>query len=196
MLSLPRKRLSLIIVSLVCFVLIVVIVFAFVRYGSLTFSPVTEQQAMDRLDQTKAVTSLSLFVTDGCSGNVSSGWTEVVNTLSAVSTRFADSYAETTTIPFEAACIEHDRAYHTGEGGYIGRLRADMQLRADIIEYAIANTEEIQSRTGLRESVQVIHLYEQLADAIYHAVRLGGAPCSGKPYAWGYGYNAGNCLGE
>jgi hypothetical protein len=34
--------------------------------------------------------------------------------------------------------------------------------------------------------------YAAIADAIFAAVRLGGAPCSGLSWRWGYGFP--NCL--
>lgn len=74
-------------------------------------------------------------------------------------------------LPFEACCITHDRVYHAGgaettaRAGYDARLRADIALQACVAE------------TG----GQVI------ADAMYQAVRLGGQPCSGLSWRWGYG---------
>jgi hypothetical protein len=40
---------------------------------------------------------------------------------------------------------------------------------------------------GLSEA-QVRLVYESIGAAMYHAVRLGGRPCTGLPWRWGYGY--------
>jgi hypothetical protein len=33
-------------------------------------------------------------------------------------------------------------------------------------------------------------IYQGIADLMYRAVRLGGIPCSGLPWRWGYGWPA------
>lgn len=167
-----------------------------VFFGTLTFSPATEAEQMNLLTDTKAQYPLDEFVTDGCSGNVSAGWKGVTAELSKVSERFADTYQDVATVPFEAACITHDRAYHTGEGGYVGRLRADNQLRTQIIEYGIEHAQDIKDRAKLGTEAEAVFLYETIAGAVYRAVRIGGAPCTGELYAWGYGYNQGSCTSE
>lgn len=161
--------------------------------SSLTFSVHGEIAAMEQLEEQKLRGERSVFVSDGCSGNISQIWQRSVTSLSSLSTQFADAYQSASTLPFEAACIEHDRLYHAGEGGYAGRLVADMQLRRDIIEYAIAHSDEIKARTGIEERARVLQLYEIVADTMYQGVRIGGVPCTGKPYAWGYGYGGGSC---
>jgi hypothetical protein len=164
-----------------------------VFFRTLTLNPATEARAMERLEQAKQTATLQPFVSDGCSANVSKNWQIVVQEISDHSESFASTYNEMQTIPFQPACIKHDRAYHNGVGGYIGRLEADNQLRSDIIAYGIANTESIRSRTNLNTDEEAIFLYELMAEAVYRSVRLGGAPCTGEPYAWGFGYNNGNC---
>lgn len=165
----------------------------FVFFHSLTFSPVAEVKQMQQLEQAKRLYPLTLFVSDGCSGNVSQNWKIVVEQLSDTSQSFAQTYKGAENIPFEYACVEHDKVYHAGNGGYTGRLQADLQLRSEIISYGIENASVIQARTQLDTPEEAIFLYEKLAEAIYRGVRLGGAPCTNEPYAWGYGYNAGNC---
>ncbi len=163
-------------------------------FTSLTFNPLTERQLHEQLENTKQTHELAPFVSDGCSGGVSAGWTRGVQQFSEISSSFEASYGEIAVIPFEAACIAHDAAYHTGEGGYIGRLRADNALRTAILTYAMENYAEIQTRTGITTPEQVLYLYELIAEAVYRGVRLGGAPCTGETYAWGYGYNEGRCI--
>lgn len=179
------------------FFLLFIICIGFVLYFSafrtLTINPLSERAHMEHLEQTKERHELSLFTTDGCSGNVSNGWAEAVKQFSEVSEKFKARYSDSVAVPFEAACIEHDRAYHTGDGGYRARLLADNTFREAIIAYALNNTDEIKDRTGLTTDEEVLFLYELTADAIYRGVRIGGAPCTGMHYAWGYGYNNGEC---
>ncbi len=163
------------------------------RTTGVTVSPLTEADAMRQLAIMQQQTTHAPFTSDGCSGNVSAGWKQVIQLLSETSEEFSRTYANAESIPFESACIAHDQSYHLGNGGYVGRLRADMKLRTDIIEYAITNVSTIKERTGLTTDEQVIFLYEILAEAVYRGVRLGGAPCTGMPYAWGYGYGGGSC---
>lgn len=160
---------------------------------TITFTPGGEAVGMQQLEQVKRSISLQPFYSDGCSANVSKNWQLAITKISAYSDSFAATYADITSIPFESACIEHDRAYHQGIGGYAGRLSADNQLRAAILTYGTTNTTLIQDRTGLKSPAEAIYLYELLAETIYRGVRLGGAPCTGESYAWGFGYGDGNC---
>jgi hypothetical protein len=164
-----------------------------VFFRTLTMSPTAESNQMQQLEQTKTTHQIAPFVSDGCSGNVSKNWRIVIEQMSKTSQSFAETFAGAENIPFEYACIKHDQVYHSGEGGYVGRLQADLQLRSEIISYGIEHAATIQTRTGLKEAEEAIFLYELLAEAIYRGVRLGGAPCTGEPYAWGYGYGAGKC---
>jgi hypothetical protein len=172
---------------------IVALVIYLVFFRTLTLSPVAEANQMQQLEQAKTTHQLAPFASDGCSGNVSKNWRIVVEQMSETSQSFAETFAGAENIPFEYACVEHDKAYHPGEGGYIGRLQADLQLRSEIISYGIERAATIQTRTGLNTPEEAIFLYELIAEAIYRGVRLGGAPCTGEPYAWGYGYGAGKC---
>lgn len=99
-------------------------------------------------------------------------------------------------IPFESACVEHDYLYYKGEGGYEARLMVDNKLRSDIINYAISNWQEITEKTPLKTKEEVIFAFEKIAEMIYRGVRIGGSPCTGQPYAWGFGYNSGVCVVE
>lgn len=165
--------------------------FAFFR--TVVVNPVTEGLQMKQLAEAKEHYPIDAFISDGCSGNASRGWSVAVEELSKISPRFDGLYADTKNIPFEYACIAHDESYHVGEGGYAARLLADHTLRSDIIFYGITNTEKIKERTGLRTDEEAMFLYEVVAETVYRSVRLGGAPCTGTPYAWGFGYNSGVC---
>lgn len=176
-----------------CILIVLVAVLRFTLFRKVVLGPVLEHENMLLLEEVKEVHEIEPFVTDGCSGNVSDAWVVAVKGVSDILPSIGERYKTAQEIPFEYACVEHDRAYHLGEGGYVGRLKADMVLRDEIIQYAITHTSEIKQRLGLDTDEAAIFLYESIADAVYHGVRLGGAPCTGMPYAWGYGYNGGMC---
>lgn len=156
--------------------------------------PNKESENLIALENTKKVNDLSEFETDGCSGNVSEAWSKTISGLSKISEDFAKKFAGAEKIPFEQACVEHDKIYHKGEGGYVGRLMADNKLRLDILQYAVTNSEQIKDNMNLGSDEQVIYIFEIISEAIYKAVRIGGAPCSEKSYAWGFGYGGGSCV--
>lgn len=165
----------------------------FLLFRTATLGPIAEKKRMAQLEAAKPHYELKAFESDGCSFNISQGWSTSVKGLSKISPAIAERYANAENIPFEEACIQHDKIYHKGEGGYGRRLQADNALRAEIISYGINNTEEIKRRTNLSTNEEAIFLYETIAEAVYYAVRVGGAPCTGMPYAWGFGYGSGVC---
>ena len=130
---------------------------------------------------------LAPFTTDGCSGGMSSVW----EGLSGVFPEFADLHGVTP--PWEACCITHDAAYHAGgtqadaRASLAARLRADEDLRACVEADGVARRGEMAARYDTSEA-RVDSAYAAIAQAMYLAVRLGGAPCSGLPWRWGYGY--------
>lgn len=184
-----RKRRLL---KLVILLAVLSLLFALFWHSSVTINPNTEDQAMARLSAIQSQTQPAPFVTDGCSGGLSEYWPTVVTQLDALAPGYSDSY-NMAAVPFEELCVEHDKAYHLGVGGYAGRLEADNQLRAAIINYGTTNAVEIQNRLGLQSEVEAIFLYEIIAEALYRSVRAGGAPCTGQPYQWGYGYTTNQC---
>lgn len=178
----------------VLIVLLVICVFAYAKFSpTITINPISEAKQMEQLERTKGAHVRSEFESDGCSGNISTSWTNVISELNERFPSFKENYPNPETLPFEPACVTHDQTYHQGDGGYIGRLRADNKLREDIIIYGIENTEILKKSTGLKTDEEVIFIYEKIAEIVYRGVRLGGAPCTGMPYAWGYGYNNGTC---
>ncbi len=173
-------------------ILIIGSLFYFLLSPKILLDPAIESQRMDRLDEIKNTTSLSVFETDGCSGNISKIWDNTIESISKISPVFKEKYSGTK-VPFENACIKHDRLYHKGIGGYVGRLKVDNILRTDIISYGIENSHSIMISSGIKTEEEVIFIYELIADAIYTGVRTGGSPCTDRSYAWGFGYNNGVC---
>ena len=132
-------------------------------------------------------TELAEFTTDGCSGGMSSLWSFVADQYPA----FAAAHGGLP--PWEECCILHDRAYHSAgpdpdaDASYSARLSADAELRACVASTADARDAVLKDEYGLTEA-QVRSAYSGIAEAMFIAVRLGGGPCTGLPWRWGYGY--------
>ncbi|SIO33861.1 hypothetical protein SAMN05444722_1523 [Rhodovulum sp. ES.010] len=134
------------------------------------------------------------FATDGCSGGLSTAWELIADLLPP----FAETHEARP--PWESCCIAHDRTYHAAGGArsvedsYRARFSADETLRACVIETGVGRVEYLAQTYGLG-AAQVEAAYGLIADAMFDAVRLGGGPCSGLPWRWGYGY-PGCLIGE
>lgn len=132
--------------------------------------------------------ALAPFSTDGCSGGQSAGWTFVANVLPAIAKRHGDRP------PWEHCCLAHDRVYHAGgsagadaRASFAARRAADEELRLCVRRTGDDRLDALSADYGLgREEVSLI--YRTIADVMHRAVRLGGVPCSGLPWRWGYGW--------
>lgn len=130
---------------------------------------------------------LAPFTTDGCSGALSSVWTVVADRFPAFASVHGDKP------PWEACCIDHDRIYHSAgsasdfEASFHARLTADEALRLCVIEAGEGRLVEIAAIYEVDEET-VRQAYRAISRAMFVAVRFGGAPCSGLPWRWGYGY--------
>jgi hypothetical protein len=144
-----------------------------------------EEWQMSRLAQVQAepLNKLAPFTTDGCSGGLSDGWSSLSKLFPAFKTKFGDAP------PYEACCVEHDRAYWRGETeqGYRKRLQADETLRACVMEYGKQHRQAFAKEFAVSEET-VEKNFSLTANLMYHAVRLGGQPCSYLPWRWGYGW--------
>jgi hypothetical protein len=132
-------------------------------------------------------TELAPFTTDGCSGGMSSLWTFIAERYPA----FAEAHEGVP--PWEDCCVAHDRVYHTGgaypdpKASYAARIAADEELQRCVTATASDRDDVLQELYGMTEA-QVRRVYEAIGAAMLHAVRLGGGPCTGLPWRWGYGY--------
>jgi hypothetical protein len=132
-------------------------------------------------------TVLAPFTTDGCSGGMSSLWTLIADQYPA----FAEAHEGVP--PWEDCCVAHDRAYHAGgpdpdpEASYGARVAADEALRRCVAATASDRDDVLRQLYGMT-GAQVRRVYEAIGAAMFHAVRLGGGPCTGLPWRWGYGY--------
>ena len=132
--------------------------------------------------------TLAAFTTDGCSGGLSVGWETLAEEIEDVRNYHGIRP------PWEDCCIEHDRHYHAGpangasaEESFEARKQADLALQACVIETGHTRAPELSVEYGVSpESVDT--LYAVIAELMYRAVRVGGMPCSGLPWRWGYGW--------
>lgn len=129
------------------------------------------------------------FASDGCSGGLTAGWKLVASKLPAIAKAHGDRP------PWESCCVAHDRIYHTGgvngdaKASFAARRLADEELRQCVRRFAEERVETLTVEYGLGRD-EVTQLYRAIADAMYLAVRLGGWPCSGLPWRWGFGWPA------
>ncbi len=153
------------------------------------------------IDAQRSAAKIAPFVSDGCSGGLSDAW----RILSQWVPELVDGGEDYP--PWQQCCVEHDRAYWQGSGehGYARRLAADQQLRQCVLDSRhdsqrlmvpltesrpVVGTAPIKSAPLGPDllSPQLDRLYPLIADMIYQAVRLGGMPCSGLSWRWGYGW--------
>jgi len=127
------------------------------------------------------------FETDGCSGGLSASWRFVAETFP----KFSALYEAHP--PWEYCCVTHDRAYHNAGGAaqaedsFEARLTADDALRACVKQHGEDNAEVYAIRYDMTPD-QIRTAHSVTAEAMHTAVRLGGGPCSGLPWRWGFGY--------
>lgn len=131
---------------------------------------------------------ISPFKSDGCSGGQSAGWVLFARTFPELAKHHGNLP------PWQYCCVAHDRAYHAGGGrqadaraSYADRLRADEQLRQCVIRTGERRAPVLMAEYGLSRK-QLATLYRSIADVMYRAVRLGGVPCTGLPWRWGFGW--------
>lgn len=131
---------------------------------------------------------LEEFTTDGCSGGLSAGWSYLVSVIPGARAIHGGLP------PWESCCVAHDRLYNAGGArkataieSFEARKAADLALRSCVLATGIGRVPQLSQEYGLSHE-QVIGLYESIATLMYRAVRIGGVPCSGLPWRWGYGW--------
>lgn len=144
-----------------------------------------EQLAMIKRDPNN---SLAAFTTDGCSGGLSEGWKFIAGKIES----FHATYGMQP--PWESCCVSHDHLYHTGGRrqataieSFTARQDADRALKQCVSETGAEKAPELAEQTNLSVN-EIQTLYGVVADLMYRAVRIGGVPCSGLPWRWGYGW--------
>ncbi len=131
---------------------------------------------------------LTPFVSDGCSGGLSVGWhymAKKTDKLEAIHGSLP---------PWESCCIKHDTIYHSGalQGdtssmSFNRRKEADTRLKTCVIETGKTRGEKLLNEYNLT-SEELDTVYQTIGELMYKAVRLGGIPCSGLPWRWGFGW--------
>lgn len=145
-----------------------------------------QHKKLFRLLQDPAVT-LAPFATDGCSGGMSAAWQPVAQIIPG----FAQNYAQAP--PWESCCVTHDMAYHnvgktqSAPESFDARLKADETLMQCVLQDGIERRDAIASEFSTSSKI-VDQAYDLIANGMFQAVRLGGGPCSGLSWRWGYGY--------
>ena len=131
---------------------------------------------------------LSDFTTDGCSGGLSVGWQHLSEKIEFLKTVHGDFP------PWESCCVNHDHLYHeagersiSAEMSFEARRKADEELRECVLDTGVSRASELAGQYGLTVE-EVGQVYEVIGDLMYRAVRIGGVPCSGLPWRWGYGW--------
>ncbi|MBY8974630.1 hypothetical protein KHP62_02350 [Rhodobacteraceae bacterium NNCM2] len=127
------------------------------------------------------------FTTDGCSGGLSQIWSVVAE--------YSETFSKThqSLPPWEECCIAHDQLYHAAGDdpapvqSYAARLAADEALEQCVLAVGETRKTDLMAEYGLTEA-EVSAAYRNIASAMFVAVRLGGGPCTGLPWRWGYGY--------
>lgn len=152
--------------------------------GVLSLEPV-EKIAMERLAkiQDDALYPELPFSSDGCSGGLSAGWKTLAEQLPA----FAEELGET--VPWEECCVAHDRLYWAGraDDGYQRRLSADRELRNCVKSVGRRDSPALSLLYDI-STERIEEIFSLAAEAMYAAVRVGGVPCSGLPWRWGYAW--------
>lgn len=130
------------------------------------------------------------FTTDGCSGGLSEGWEYLAGRIDNFHTRMGSKPA------WESCCVTHDLSYHTGgerystaQESFLARKYADLALKACVLSTGNQQLPILAAEHDLTpQEVEV--LYSAIAALMYRAVRIGGMPCTGLPWRWGYGWPA------
>jgi hypothetical protein len=155
----------------------------------------TRVDALERHEQlatlkVRAGSALAEFTTDGCSGGLSIGWEYLAGKIKGFQTTHG------TEPPWESCCISHDHKYHTGgprettaEESFKARKEADLALKSCVLETGLKRAPELITEYDV-SSREVRIIYTGIADLMYRSVRIGGMPCTGLPWRWGYGWPA------
>jgi len=138
--------------------------------------------------KTQQESVLAAFTTDGCSGGLSIGWEYLAGKIQSFQTTHG------TLPPWESCCITHDRAYHeagdrasTALQSFEDRKEADQKLKTCVLETGAQRIPELSLEYNISPR-EVKLLYTTIAELMYRAVRIGGMPCTGLPWRWGYGW--------
>jgi hypothetical protein len=144
-----------------------------------------ERANMERLhaQQIRPGVTIAAFESDGCSGGLSDSW----KTLARIWPELARAVGEEP--PWESCCIAHDRDYWRGESidGFETRLQSDLRLRQCVEQTGREQSAAIAERLDIDQE-EIAEVFNLTAELMFHAVRIGGGPCSGLAWRWGHGW--------
>jgi len=158
-----------------------------------TIDTLERQLEMERHQKLTAIktekqSTLTAFTTDGCSGGLSIGWEYLAGKIQT----FQATHG--TLPPWQSCCVTHDKAYHEAGGreatalqSFAARKAADQTLKNCVLATGIRRSPELSLEYNL-SSREIELLYSTIAALMYRAVRIGGMPCTGLPWRWGYGW--------
>jgi len=162
--------------------------FSWSQVNALSLEQVDQRLELHSMDKLRSVQSvpennIAAFKTDGCSGGLSDGWRYLAELFPSFKEKFGSKP------PWESCCIAHDRVYWRGEteNGYVDRKQADHELKACVIETGVALSEELARQFG-KPRQDIENAFVIAAEIMYRAVRIGGKPCTGLPWRWGFGW--------
>ncbi len=127
------------------------------------------------------------FTSDGCSGGMSATWDIVARMIPG----FEDIHMASP--PWEDCCVAHDRVYHRAgsdrspKASYNARLATDEALQTCVRMTADKRRDQLKKQYEIDDST-IDQAYDLISASMFDAVRFGGAPCSGLPWRWGYGW--------
>jgi hypothetical protein len=157
-------------------------------HDGIVFQEEIESQEALAVVKDNPVNRLSDFVSDGCSGGLSVGWQYISENIRT----FHEKHGSQP--PWQSCCVAHDRAYHSAGGrgmsarqSYELRLSADRTLKDCVADTADSRSAVLSSEYG-SSGEEVKQLYELVSTLMYRAVRIGGVPCTGLSWRWGYGW--------
>jgi len=142
-----------------------------------------EEGHLAKLKEVQKISKIANFVSDGCSGYQSTSWRVLADKLPDFEKEFGDKP------PWEECCVSHDKAYWRGEvdSGFKKRKQADQSLRQCVAATGAQLAPEWSNKYSISKA-QVENMFSVTARLMYEAVRIGGMPCSGLPWRWGYGW--------
>ena len=137
---------------------------------------------------TAPTSTLATFTSDGCSGGLSVGWQYMAGKISA----FESIHGEHP--PWQSCCVSHDEIYHSGalqndssSMSFNRRKEADTQLKTCVIETGKTRSSVLLTEYDVT-AAELETIYQTIGELMYRAVRLGGMPCTGLPWRWGFGW--------
>ena len=148
----------------------------------------------ERLAATRKAAGVTLapFVSDGCSGGQSAGWALASSRFDfLLSVMAATRHRESCARSMTKSATRADRQMPTQRPALKRGVSQTSNCAHAYAGLARSERKILMTEYGLGRD-EVTLLYRGIADAMYRAVRLGGAPCTRLPWRWGFGWPTAN----